>query len=334
MQPTYGLLIVNLGTPAEPSPKAVRRYLNQFLSDKRVVDLPAWLWQPLLKGVITPLRSRRSAKNYQKIWTPEGSPLRIYTETIVQELCTALGSDYSVELAMCYGQPSIKASIHKLLATQIDHLIVLPLYPQYSTTTTAAVFDQIAHALQGIDTRLAPALHLIHDYHQHPAYIAALAASVRAHINVHGKPQKLLFSFHGIPVRTVEKGDPYPTQCEATAAALASSLGLSLDQWQLSYQSRFGKAAWILPETLSTLANMPAQGITDVAVLCPGFAVDCLETLEEIAILNREVFLAAGGKQFHYIPALNASQEHIDALQQIISEHCEHSPPTPHTENS
>lgn len=316
MKPTYGILVVNLGTPAEPTPKAVRRYLNQFLSDRRVVDLPAWLWQPLLKGLITPLRSRRSARNYQKIWLPEGSPLRVYSEAITESLRESLGEDCIVELAMCYGKPSIVDGLQKLRAAHITDLIVLPLYPQYSSTTTAAVFDQVTQALQSCPH--LPKFHFIRDYYQHPAYIAALAASVDAHVKTYGKPQKLMLSFHGLPVRTAAKGDPYPAQCEATAKALALALGLPDDAWQLCYQSRFGKAAWLLPETLNTLTHMPAQGITDVAVMCPGFAVDCLETLEEIALLNRQAFLNAGGKQFHYIPALNTTLKHIDALVQII----------------
>ncbi len=318
----YGVLVVNLGTPDAPTTQAVRRYLNRFLSDRRVVDLPPILWQPLLKGLITPIRAPRSANNYQKIWMPTGSPLHVYSDAIVANLRQALSQlstpHIAVELAMSYSNPSIAEGIRKLEAAHITDLIVLPLYPQYANSTTAAVFDAVVQTLQ--TSAYLPQLHFIRDYYAHPAYISALQHSVNQHIQEHGKPQKLLLSFHGLPMRAVNKGDPYPSQCEATAKTLAQSLALTSEDWLLCYQSRFGKAAWLPPETLGTLKALPSQGITEVAVICPGFAADCLETLEEIAMLNRNAFLAAGGKQYHYIPALNASPQHIDALIQIIKQ--------------
>lgn len=312
----YGVLLVNLGTPTHATPKAVRRYLNEFLSDQRVVDLPAYLWQPLLKGIISPLRSRRSAKNYQKIWLPEGSPLRVYSENLSNGLAESLGNAYHVELAMSYGKPSITESLLKFRRSDVTDLIVLPLYPQYSSTTTASVFEKVTQSFRTCPH--IPKFHFIRDYYQHPAYIAAVAESIEAHVNTHGKPQKLLFSFHGLPLRIANKGDPYPAQCHATANAIMSTLCWPKEDWQLSYQSRFGKAAWITPATLDTLTYLPSQGINDIAVLCPGFAVDCLETLEEINIVNRQAFIEAGGNQFHYIPALNAATSHIHALTKII----------------
>lgn len=312
----YGVLIVNLGTPTHPTPKAVRRYLNEFLSDKRVVDLPAYLWQPLLKGVISPLRAKSSAKKYQQIWLAEGSPLKVYSENLSKMLASSLGDDYHVELAMSYGRPSIKEGLLKFREAKITDLIVLPLYPQYSSTTTASVFENVAQSFRACPH--IPRFHFIRDYYQHPAYIAAIASSIEKHVAAYGKPEQLVFSFHSLPARIAEKGDPYPKQCQASVNAVANALEWPEKDWQLCYQSRFGKAKWITPATLDTLMQMPAQGIKHVAVVCPGFAVDCLETLEEINMLNRQAFIEAGGEEFHYIPALNDTSDHAKALTEII----------------
>lgn len=318
-----GVLIVNLGTPEKPTPNAIRRYLNTFLSDPRVVPLPRWLWLPLLKIVITPLRSRRLARLYQKIWLPQGSPLYVYTEELAIKLAPSLtqitGQPCFVEAAMCYSKPSIVDGLLKLRAQQITHLMILPLYPQYSSTTTAAVFDQVGQAFKPCPH--LPWITFIRDYCLQTAYINAIAESVTTFYKTHSKPQQLIFSFHGLPQSIADKGDPYPQQCEETASAVAKQLGLTADDYMLTYQSRFGKAKWLLPETLATMKTLPTQGINAIAVICPGFAVDCLETLEEIALVNRQAFLDAGGQTFHYIPALNASELHVKALSEIIDTH-------------
>lgn len=300
------LLLVNLGTPAAPTPSAVRRYLAEFLSDPRVVQLPRWLWQPLLRLLILPLRARRVAKKYAAIWLPGGSPLAVHTAALADAVRARLPA-VEVRHAMRYGAPALGGALARLRADGARRVLVLPLYPQYSTTTTASVED-LARAVQGIGLRV------LRDYHRDPRWVDAVAASVRAHWQAHGRGERLLLSFHGIPQRLVEGGDPYAAQCEASAAAIAAALGLQAGEWMLAYQSRFGREAWLQPYTSATLQRLAAEGVRTVDVACPGFATDCLETLEEIAMLNAEVFREAGGRALRYIPCLNADPAHADAL--------------------
>ncbi|MCI4567903.1 ferrochelatase [Lysobacter sp. CFH 32150] len=300
------LLLVNLGTPAAPTPRAVRHYLAEFLSDPRVVQLPQWLWQPLLRGVILPLRGARVARKYAEIWMDAGSPLAVHTRelaAVVQQQLPQL----RVAHAMRYGEPALAATLATLRDEGIRRVLALPLYPQYSTTTTASVADVLAGA-KGIETRL------VSEYHLDAGWIAAIAASIHAHWQVHGRGEKLVLSFHGIPQRLVDDGDPYATQCEASVAAIARTLGLRDDEFMLTYQSRFGREAWLQPATQATLQSLAADSVRRVDVVCPGFAVDCLETLEEIAMVNAEAFRSAGGEALHYIPCLNATPAHADAL--------------------
>ena len=320
-QEEYGVLLVNLGTPDAPTPSAVRRYLKQFLSDRRVVDVPKLIWWPVLNGIILPLRSARVAKAYQSIWQDD-SPLRAIGVKQVAELQQYLTANHGfmgkVELAMTYGKPALDDALGRLLQQSCRRIVVLPLYPQYSATTTASVFDALARALGVI--RHLPEVRMVQDYHQHPLYIAALAESVQSFWKTHGKPQQLLLSFHGIPQRYARLGDPYPTQCEGTALALVQALGLKEGEWQLTYQSRFGREPWLQPYTDHTLAALAQQGIRSVDVICPAFAADCLETLEEIAEENKEIFLEAGGQQYRYIPALNDSPLHVKMMAALVLE--------------
>ncbi|HID49996.1 MAG TPA: ferrochelatase [Chromatiales bacterium] len=313
--PRVGVLLVNLGTPDAPTPKAVRRYLAEFLWDPRIVERPRWLWWPVLHGIILRLRPGRVARAYRKIWTDAGSPLL----TISQQQQTRLAERLApvpVALAMRYGTPSIADGLGILQRAGIDRLVVVPLYPQYSATTTGSTFDAVSQELQR--WRHVPELHFLNSYCRQEDYIAALAASVRDAWSVHGRPDKLLFSFHGLPQRYVTAGDPYPAQCQATAGDIANALHLAPDQWQLAYQSRFGPEAWLQPYLDRTLAQLAREGTTHVQVVCPGFAADCLETLEEINMQNREAFLQAGGKTFHYIPALNTRDDHIAMLARLV----------------
>lgn len=316
-----GVLLVNLGSPEAPTPAALRRYLAQFLWDPRVVEQPRWLWWPVLHGVILRLRPRRSARAYHEVWTRDGAPLVAISRRQARALTSALqarfGEAVAVQLAMRYGEPSIETALQELGG--IEHLLVLPLYPQYSATTTASVFDGLADALRV--RRDLPGLHAIRNYATAPGYIAALAASVREHWQRHGQGQKLLMSFHGIPVRYVERGDPYYAECAATARLLAAALELPDAAWQLTFQSRFGPEPWLQPYTDATLKALPGQGIEYVDVICPGFAADCLETLEEIARQNRGFFIEAGGKTFNYIPALNDRPDHIAFLADLVVRH-------------
>lgn len=304
--PDTALLLVNLGTPAAPTPGAVRRYLAEFLSDPRVVQLPRWLWQPLLRGVILPLRGARVAHKYAAIWMQAGSPLAVYTRELAAAMQQRL-PQLRVAHAMRYGQPALAATLAMLREEGIRRVLVLPLYPQYSTTTTASVADLLAGS-EGIETRL------VDDYHADAGWVSAVAASIRAHWQAHGRGETLVFSFHGIPQRLVDGGDPYAAQCTASVAAIARALELRDDAFVLAYQSRFGREAWLQPATQATLLALAANGVRRVDVVCPGFAVDCLETLEEIAMLNAEAFRKAGGDTLRYIPCLNATPAHADAL--------------------
>ncbi|HZP65945.1 MAG TPA: ferrochelatase [Rudaea sp.] len=310
------ILLLNLGTPTAPTPAAVRRYLAEFLSDPRVIDYPRWLWLPILHGVILRVRPRRSARAYAKIWTPQGSPLLVYTRALAKALGEAYARDgIEVAYAMRYGEPATASVVAELCARGVRRLLVLPLYPQYSATSTATALDEVFAALRA--ERAVPEIRTIGDYHAAPAYIEALAVSVEEYRRAHGTAQHLLLSFHGIPERYARNGDPYPAQCKETARLLGARLGLGESAMSFAFQSRVGREPWIQPYTDERLVELAANGVRNVQVLCPGFAVDCLETLEEIAMQNAERFLAAGGERFDYIPALNAGAAHVRMLRTV-----------------
>ncbi|HBQ8400832.1 TPA: ferrochelatase [Klebsiella pneumoniae] len=315
-QTKTGILLANLGTPDAPTPGAVKRYLRQFLSDKRVVDTSRLLWWPLLRGVILPIRSPRVAKLYQSVWMEEGSPLMVYSRRQQQALAARL-PDTPVALGMSYGSPSLASAVDDLLAQGVEHIVVLPLYPQYSCSTVAAVWDELARILA--KKRAIPGISFIRDYAEHPDYIHALAASVRASFAVHGEPDLLLLSYHGIPQRYANQGDDYPQRCRDTTRELVSALGLPPERVMMTFQSRFGREPWLTPYTDETLKMLGEKGTKHIQVLCPGFAADCLETLEEIAVQNREIFLEAGGKQYEYISALNADAAHIEMMVNLTA---------------
>ena len=315
-QTKTGILLANLGTPDAPTPGAVKRYLRQFLSDKRVVDTSRLLWWPLLRGVILPIRSPRVAKLYQSVWMEEGSPLMVYSRRQQQALAARL-PDTPVALGMSYGSPSLASAVDDLLAQGVEHIVVLPLYPQYSCSTVAAVWDELARILA--KKRAIPGISFIRDYAEHPDYIHALAASVRASFAVHGEPDLLLLSYHGIPQRYANQGDDYPQRCRDTTRELVSALGLPPEKVMMTFQSRFGREPWLMPYTDETLKMLGEKGVGHIQVMCPGFAADCLETLEEIAEQNREVFLGAGGKKYEYIPALNADAAHIEMMVNLTA---------------
>jgi ferrochelatase len=304
MNKKSAVLLVNLGTPAEDNVKSVKAFLKQFLSDKRVVDLPRVLWLPLLNFIILPFRSKKATKAYKKIWTPTGSPLRIMTERLVNRVGVALEDhEVSCDFAMTYGKPSIAETILKLHKNGITDLTIIPLYPQYSVSTTAPVFDQVADLVKSqVDF---PAINFKHDYHDHPLYIDALCQSIKKQWAQTGQAEKLVFSFHGIPKRYVKKGDPYQKHCERTTELVVEQLGLDKSEYLLAYQSRFGKEEWLTPYVDKELESLAQSGCASIDVLCPAFATDCLETLEEMAMENEDIFLQAGGKSFNYIPCLN-----------------------------
>lgn len=313
-----GVLLTNLGTPAAPERKPVARFLREFLSDPRVVDLPRYLWLPLLNLVIIPLRAGRSAAAYRQIWWPEGSPLLVLTERLGERLRRELAPHTRVEIGMRYGEPSIRGGLERLRAAGVEEVVILPMYPQFSGTTTASIYDAVDAALEDLDWY--PRRHPIDKYHEHPAWIEAIAASIRDYQAEHGVAEKLIFSLHGIPQRYVRQGDPYQQQCELSVSAVAQALGLPADQWLLSYQSRVGREPWLQPYTDLTLEELARSGVRHVQVLCPGFAVDCLETLEEIAEQNRERFVHAGGEKLEYIPALNDGDAHVRLYRQLVED--------------
>ncbi len=319
-----GILIVNLGTPDAPDAKSIRRYLAEFLSDPRVIEMPRWLWKLILHGVILRFRPAHIAPAYRSIWGKDDSPLLSISRQQVKDLNTEVTAKFNhpikITLGMRYGKPSIAQALRELQAANVQRLLVLPLYPQYSATTTASTFDAIAHEL--MHWRWIPSLRMLNQYHDHPAYIETLANSVKIFWQTHAQPELLLISFHGLPKRYLLAGDPYHCHCQKTARLLAERLGLNENQWQISFQSRVGREEWLKPYTDETLKALPAKGTKSVQVICPGFPTDCLETLEEIKVQNRDWFLEAGGKHFDYIPALNASAEHIGMLAQIIEEQC------------
>lgn len=320
----FGVMLVNLGTPAKPDAAGVRKYLAQFLWDPRVIQMARPLWWLILHGIILRVRPRKVARLYQSIWTDAGSPLMVISRqqqaALQQALCTELQQDIPVELAMTYGEPSLTQAGRALAAQGVRRILVLPLYPQFSATTTGAVFDGLAQALRRCPD--IPELHFIRDYWEEPAYLDALAASIREYWSEHGKPDRLLLSFHGIPQPYEDKGDPYPRLCRNTARAVAERLGLAPEQWSESFQSRFGKQEWVKPYTDVLLAEWGARDdINRVDVVCPAFSADCLETLEEIAEQNRVTFLEAGGKDYRYIPCLNDRPDHIAALADLVVRH-------------
>lgn len=313
-----GVLLVNLGTPDAPTPPAIRRYLREFLSDRRVVELPRVLWLPILYGFILPFRPRKLAHAYASVWSKDGSPLLRIARDQEKILSDRIGSQTPVALGMSYGNPSIASALNELDANGVERIVLLPLYPQYSGTTTASVLDIIFREL-GKRRRL-PELRTINDYHDHPGYIGALAQSVRDQWQQLGRAEHLLMSFHSIPQKYVDMGDPYDAQCKRTAQLLAQALELAPEKWSLSFQSRLGTQPWLQPYTDKVLPQLAQQGITSLDIICPGFSADCLETLEEVAIRYREDFLAAGGKTFRYIPALNDNAAHIHFLHTLIGE--------------
>ncbi|QFY89962.1 ferrochelatase [Magnetovirga frankeli] len=318
-----GILLTNLGTPDAPEAPALKRYLKEFLSDRRVVELHPLAWQPILRGIILNVRPKKSAAAYRQVWSEEGSPLLAIALRQTAALCQFLHQqglgEVPVELAMRYGNPSMESVLDRLMAQGLERIILLPLYPQYSASTSASTFDQLARVLMA--RRNIPAIDFIRSYPDEPAYIQALANSVREYQQEHGEPDRLLISFHGIPRDYADKGDPYPQDCATTARLLAEELGLRDEQWLQSFQSRFGLQEWLKPYTDETLKKWGKEGLDHVQVICPGFSADCLETLEEIDEENREYFLHAGGKRFGYIPALNDRADHIAALGGILLRH-------------
>lgn len=320
--PRMGVLLVNLGTPDDPSTRSVRRYLAEFLSDPRVIEAPRLLWWLILHGIILRTRPRRSAHAYQKIWTPGGSPLlvasRALTEALGARLAGQFGDRVVVDLAMTYGSPSIGAALDGFRKRNVQRLLVLPLYPQYSSTTTGTIFERVAGELA--TWRWMPELRFVNQYWEREAYLAAIADSIAAHWRTNGR-KHLLFSFHSIPKRYFVAGDPYHCFCQGTAHAVAQRLGLATGEWSLGFQSRFGREEWLKPYVDVLLHDYAHAGPKQVTVVCPGFATDCLETLEEISMQNREMFLAHGGEAFDYVPCLNASEAHVGVLEDTVLGH-------------
>jgi len=313
----WGVLLVNSGTPVSLETRDVRAFLAGLLGDPRVVELPRLLWWPILHGIILRTRPRASAKKYAAIWTPQGSPLAVQSEALREGIATQLDG-IPVALAMLYtGGATVREAIDALRKSGADGILVIPMFPQYCGASTGAVFDQVSAALQRM--RSVPSLKFVSNFHDDPAYIDALATSVQDHRREFGITRHLLMSFHGVPERYVTLGDPYRDQCQRTASLLAERLGLEADAWSVSFQSRFGRARWLQPYTSEVLAGFPKRGVSSVSVICPGFSADCLETLEEIGMENRDVFLQAGGEQYHYVAALNARADHIAALSALIS---------------
>ena len=315
-----GILITNLGTPSAPSTREVRRYLAEFLADPRVVELPRWLWLPILHGVILRIRPRRSAAAYREVWTDQGSPLLLNSRRQARALEALLtGSwegDVRVALGMRYGEPSIESALQELLDHGARRVLVLPLYPQYSASTTGSTYDAVMSALAR--QRRVPDLRMVSSYHDHDGYIDALAESVREARREHGEAARLLMSFHGLPRRYCDAGDPYYEQCLETASLLADRLGEPEENWSVSFQSRVGREEWLKPYTVDVLREWGQSGVRAVHVLCPGFSADCLETLEEIAMEGAEVFRESGGESLRYIPALNDRPDHMRTLADIV----------------
>ena len=318
-QTPTGVLLVNLGTPEAPTAKALRPYLKEFLSDPRVVEIPRAVWWLILNGIILNTRPKKSAEKYAAIWTADGSPLKVHTEKQAKLLKGWLGekvaTTFMVEYAMRYGKPSVPDTLARMKAAGCDRILILPAYPQYAASSTATAFD-VAYAWLH-KTRNQPALRTVKHYHDHPAYIHALATNIRDYWQMHGRPDVLLMSFHGVPRYTLDKGDPYHCECQKTGRLLAGALGLEPGQFRLTFQSRFGRAEWLKPYTDKTLEELGRAGTGRVDVVAPGFTADCLETLEELAMEGRASFMQAGGREFHYIPTLNEHPQWIAALGRI-----------------
>ncbi len=321
--PVTGILITNLGTPDAPTARAVRRYLAEFLWDKRVVEIPRLIWWLILHGVILRTRPARSAKAYAGVWTEDGSPLMVYGKGQREALQIRLNERFSgpvlVELAMRYGNPSIESGLEKLRDAGAQRILVLPLYPQYSAATTASTFDAVANTLR--KWRWIPELRFVQHYHDAPSYIQALVNSIEENWQDNGRADKLVFSFHGMPKRTLLAGDPYYCECHKTARLVAEKLNLSKNEYLVSFQSLFGKEEWLKPYTSEELKCLAAEGVKSLDIVCPGFSADCVETLEEIMIENKNYFLGGGGERFNYIPALNVRDDHIAALEDIVVSH-------------
>lgn len=314
-----GVLLANLGSPTAPTTTAVRKFLKDFLGDPRVVNIPRSIWWLILHCFVLPFRPARSAKAYQKVWTDQGSPLIVLTRQLSEKLAQPLSAEgVVVTYAMRYGEPSIANQLKWLRQEGVDNIVVLPLYPQYSSTTTASIYDDLVKELN--KWRHLPSFKFISDYHRHDSYISAIAETVKVSWQEHSKNELLLMSFHGLPELLTKLGDPYYHQCQETAKLTAEKLGLNEKQWLLVFQSRFGKAEWLKPYCVDTLQKLPGQGIKTVDVICPGFAVDCLETLEEMAMENKSVFIEAGGTDYRYIPALNDTEIHVAAIAKLLDE--------------
>ncbi len=314
------VLLVNLGTPAAPTQQAVRPYLREFLTDRRVIELPAWLWRVILELAILPRRPKVTAEKYASIWLPEGSPLAVYTARLAEKLQALWGKEGPmVRWAMRYGEPSVSATLRQLREQGLRRLLVVPLYPQYCASTTASVFDAVVREL--MQWRDVPELRFVRHWHDHPRWTARLAHSIRTHWQTHGEPEMLLFSFHGMPKKTLLAGDPYHCECHKSARLIAEALALPNERYRVTFQSRFGPAEWLQPYTEPTLKELAQQGVKRVAVVCPGFVTDCLETLEEIAVEAKTAFLDAGGESFQYIPCLNDDPEWVADLAAILQPH-------------
>ena len=315
-----GIILANLGSPTAPTTKAVRRFLKDFLGDPRVVNLPRPIWWVILNCFVLPFRPSRSAKAYSKVWHEKGSPLTYLTKQLTEKVAVRLNpKNIKVDYAMRYGEPSIATQLKAFKQDGVTDVIVLPLYPQYSSTTTASIYDDLTKELK--QWRHLPSFEFISDYHQDSHYIAAVAASIEQAWREQAKNELLVMSFHGLPEQLTQWGDPYFHQCHKTATLIAEKLGLTEKQWMIVFQSRFGKAQWLKPYCVDTLQDLPTQGIKAIDIVCPGFAVDCLETLEEIAMENKSIFMEAGGNEYRYIACLNDSQAHVDALIQLLQLH-------------
>lgn len=322
-KPSLGILLTNLGTPAAPTADALRPYLREFLSDPRVIELPKWKWWPILHGIILRVRPAKSAKLYASVWTEQGSPLM----SISQEQTAKLQAWFEarspgqakVKLAMRYGEPAIGKVLREFQDEGINRIVVLPLYPQYAGATVGSTFDAVSQEL--VRWRWMPELHFINTYHDHPLYIQALADSIRAHFQEHGEPEKLVLSYHGMPQRYFDGGDPYYCFCQKTSRLVAENLGWPTDRYITSFQSQFGREEWIKPDTSATLQQFAQQGVKKIAVICPGFSADCLETIEEIGEENKHVFLEAGGENYSYISALNAADDHIRMMGVLVEKY-------------
>jgi ferrochelatase len=317
-----GVLLVNLGTPDEPTTSAVRRYLAEFLWDPRIIEVPRPIWWMVLHGVILRTRPKRSAENYRKVWTPEGSPLLVYSRQLTEGLRARLvgrdGDRVRVALAMTYGNPSIRDALEQMRRDNVQRLLLVPMYPQYSSTTTASIFERVTTELSR--WRWIPELRVVQQYYDEPGYVDAIASSIDSHWREHGR-KHLVFSFHSIPKRYFTAGDPYQCFCQATARMVTTKLGLSKEDWSVGFQSRFGREEWLKPYVDVMLKEYAQRGPKQVTVVCPGFATDCLETLEEINMMNREAFLEHGGEAFDYVPALNSSERHVDLMEQLVLKH-------------